>query len=104
MKDLSLLGSMIRGDNPPAGKSLPREDPAVLASQLAASSAMSRRRIRMLSVFLAVAAVASALGYVRWQVPALLVPWIAGVWISARAIAASPPQRTEWVETLSFCL
>jgi PAS domain S-box-containing protein len=63
---------------------------------------MSRRRIGNLTVFLAVAAVASALGYVRWQVPALLVPWIVSVWVAARAIAASPPQRAEWVETVSY--
>ena len=50
MKDLSLLGSMMRRDHSPAGKSFPRQDPAALASQLAASSAMSRRRIRFIAV------------------------------------------------------
>jgi PAS domain S-box-containing protein len=79
-------------------------DPKVLGADYPSPSAMSRRRIWNLSVFLVVAAAAAALGYVRWEVPALLVPWIAGVWVAGRASAAtSSIQRAEWIETLSYC-
>ena len=65
---------------------------------------MARRRIWTLTVFLVVAAIAAALGYVRWEVPALLVPWIGGVWVASRAEAAvSTLQRAEWVDTVSYC-
>jgi PAS domain S-box-containing protein len=84
--------------------SIALRDPRVLDADYPGPSAMVRRRIWNLSVFLAVAAIAAALGYVRWEVPALLVPWIAGVWVAGRASAgASSFQRAEWIDTLSYC-
>lgn len=79
-------------------------DPKLISADYPSPSAMSRRRIWNLGIFLVVAAAAAALGYVRWEVPALLVPWIAGVWVAGRAAAAaSTIQRAEWIETLSYC-
>ena len=79
-------------------------DRKLLDADYPSPSAMIRRRIWNLSAFLVVAAVAAALGYVRWEVPALLVPWIAGVWVAGRAsAAASSVQRAEWIETFSYC-
>lgn len=79
-------------------------DPKLLGAGYPTRSEMIRRRIWNLAVFLVVAAVAAALGYVRWEVPALLVPWIAGVWVAGRAsAAASSIGRAHWIETLSYC-
>lgn len=79
-------------------------EPKLLGAAYPTPSAMIRRRIWNLGVFLVVAAVAAALGYVRWEVPALLVPWIAGVWVAGRASAAAPSiERAQWIETLSYC-
>lgn len=66
---------------------------------------VGRRRLANLAVFLAVGTVAAGLGYLPWQVPALLVPWIGAVWIAGRAIRrASSALGAEWVETGSYCL
>lgn len=79
-------------------------DPKLIEADYPTPSDMIRRRIWSLGVFLVVAAVATALGYVRWEVPALLVPWIAGVWVAGRAsAAASSIERAQWIETLSYC-
>ncbi|MGI9139946.1 MAG: PAS domain-containing protein [Gemmatimonadaceae bacterium] len=68
-------------------------------------ASVSRRRLGNLCVFLVVGTVASVLGYLPWQVPTLLVPWIAGVWIASRAIQRpSSPEGKQWIETASYCL
>jgi PAS domain S-box-containing protein len=104
MKYWPMLEALLHPGDAPERLAVPRRDPSVLASEYPSSSAMTRRRIWTLSVFLAVAAVAAALGYVRWEVPALLVPWIGGVWVASRAgDAASTSRRAEWVQTISYC-
>lgn len=66
---------------------------------------VSRRRLGNLAVFLAVGTLAAALGYIPWQVPALLVPWIGAVWLAGRSMyRASSPERSQWIETASYCL
>ena len=67
--------------------------------------AVSRRRLGNLAVFLAVGTVTAAIGFIPWQVPALLVPWVLGVWVATVAIARTSSRRTEqWIETVSYCL
>lgn len=66
---------------------------------------MSRRRLGNLGVFLVVGSVAAALGYLPWQAPAILAPWMVSVWIAARAIARAPsPSGAQRLETVSYCL
>src|SRR5687767_4227925 len=105
MKHWPTLDSLLHHDHPPGVPRTRQQDPSALASDYPSSAAMSRRRIGNLVVFLVVAAIASAMGYVRWQVPLLLIPWIAGVWLAMRASGGtSSPQRAEWIETASYCL
>lgn len=87
MKDWPQLDSLFHHDHAAAIARAPLQDPSVFGSDYPSSASMSRRRIGNLAVFLAVAAIASAMGYVRWQVPALLIPWIAGVWLAMHANA-----------------
>ncbi|MCR4341317.1 MAG: PAS domain-containing protein [Gemmatimonadaceae bacterium] len=104
MKHWPVLESLLHPGYAPERQVVPRRDPSILAPEYPSSSAMTKRRIWTLSVFLAVAAVAAALGYVRWEVPALLVPWIGGIWVASRTgAAASTLQRAEWVQTASYC-
>lgn len=104
MKHWPMLDSLLHPGQAPERPVVPRRDPSVLVPEYPSSSAMTRRRIWTLSVFLVVATVAAALGYVRWEVPALLVPWIAGVWVASRAGGyASTLQGAEWVQTVSYC-
>lgn len=66
---------------------------------------VSTRRLANLAVFLIVGTVAAAAGYIPWQVPALLVPWIAGVWVATKAIKNAATERSEqWIETASYCV
>ena len=104
MKHWPQLESLLHHDDAPAVRSMPPRDPSVLAADYS-PAAMSRRRIGNLAVFLVVAAIASAMGYVRWEVPLLLIPWIAGVWVAMRASAStSSPHQAEWIEAASYCL
>lgn len=104
MKHWPMLDSLLHPGQAPKQSGVPRRDPSILAPEYPSMAAMTRRRIWTLTVFLVVAAIAAALGYVRWEVPALLVPWIGGVWVASRAGAAtSTLQRAEWVQTVSYC-
>lgn len=104
MKRWPMLNSLLHPEQAPARRASSSRDQSVLAPEYASVTAMTRRRIWTLSVFLVVATVAAALGHVRWEVPALLVPWIGGVWVASRAgAAASTIQRAEWVQTVSYC-
>lgn len=68
-------------------------------------TSVSRRRLGNLAVFFVVGTITAAIGYIPWQVPALLVPWMLGVWLATRAISRVRSRRTEqWVETISYCL
>lgn len=68
-------------------------------------TAVSRRRLGNLAVFLAVGTITAAIGFIPWQVPALLVPWLLGVWAATVAIQRTASRRTEqWIETVSYCL
>src|SRR5688572_15106197 len=58
-------------------------------------TSVSRRRLGNLAVFLVVGSIASAIGYIPWQVPALLVPWMLGVWLATAAIQRSTSPREE---------
>src|SRR5687768_9429660 len=105
MKHWPQLDSLLHHDHAPAAPRTPHRDPSVLGSEYPSPAAMSRRRIGNIAVFLVVATIASAMGYVRWEVPVLLVPWGAGVWVAMRASAgASSPRLAEWIETASYCL
>lgn len=64
---------------------------------------LRRQRITIVSVFAAATAVAAALGHMPWQVPAILVVWIAGLWTSARMIRRASLARTLNVDTASYC-
>lgn len=104
MKHWPNLESMLHPRPAAETPAVPLRDPKWLGTDYPSPAAMSRRRIWNLSAFLLVAVGAAAMGYVRWEVPALLVPWIAGVWVAGRASAAAPSiQRAEWIETLSYC-
>ena len=104
MKHWPMLDSLLHPGQAPQPVAVPRRDPSILAPEYPSMAAMTRRRIWTLTVFLVVAAIAAALGYVRWEVPALLLPWIGGVWVASRAgAAASTIQRAEWVQTVSYC-
>lgn len=66
---------------------------------------MIKRRLGNLAVFLAVGSVAAALGFLPWEAPAILAPWIVSVWIAAQAIVRAPSaSRAQWLETASYCL
>lgn len=66
---------------------------------------VSRRRLGNLAVFLVVGTAAAAAGYLPWQVPALLIPWIAAVWVAGQLIyRAASPGASQWIETLSYAL
>ena len=68
-------------------------------------TSVSRRRLGNLAVFLVVGSITAAMGYIPWQVPALLLPWMLGVWLATLAIQRSTSPRTEaWIETGSYCL
>lgn len=68
-------------------------------------TAVSRRRLGNLAVFLAVGIITAAIGFIPWQVPVLLVPWLLGVWVATVAIQRTASRRTEqWIETASYCL
>lgn len=104
MKYWPMLDSLLHPGQAPQPVPAARRDPSLLTPEYPSMAAMTRRRIWTLTVFLVVAAIAAALGYVRWEVPALLVPWIGGVWVASRAeVAASTHQRAEWVDTVSYC-
>ena len=104
MKYWSNLESMLHPRLAAETPAVAVRDPKLLGAGYPMPSDMIRRRIWNLSVFLVVAAVAAALGYVRWEVPALLVPWIGGVWVAGRAsAAASSIERAQWIETISYC-
>lgn len=76
----------------------------IIATEYGPAS-VSRRRLGNLAVFLAVGVVAAALGYLPWEVPALLVPWIGGVWVAGNYLSrAASPEHTQWIETVSYCL
>lgn len=58
-----------------------------------------------LAVFLVVGSSAAAFGYLPWEVPALLVPWIGAVWLAGHYMyRAASPERSQWIETASYCL
>lgn len=104
MKHWPMLDSLLHPGQAPTAPAGALRDPSIFAPEYASVTGMTRRRIWTLAVFLVVAAIAAALGYVRWEVPALLVPWIGGVWVASRAeAAASTVQRAEWVQTVSYC-
>src|SRR5688500_5166068 len=68
-------------------------------------TSVSRRRLGNLAVFLVVGSIAAAAGYIPWPVPALLVPWMLGVWLATMAIHGSSSARTgAWIEAGSYCL
>lgn len=68
-------------------------------------TSVSRRRLANLAVFLVVGTIASAIGFIPWQVPALLVPWMLFVWLATVAIQRTTSRRAEqWIETVSYCL
>ena len=68
-------------------------------------STVGRRRVGNLAVFLLVATAAAALGYLPWQVPVMLTPWLAGVWLTTRAMhRASSARKEQGIETASYCL
>lgn len=66
-------------------------------------AALSRQRITIVSVFTAATAVAAALGYMPWQVPAILVVWVAGLWAAASNIRHAGLARALNVDTASYC-
>lgn len=81
----------------------PVSDVTPLASEYG-HSAVSRRRVANLAVFLLVGSAAAVMGYLPWQVPLVLLPWIAGVGVATTAIArAESPQHAQWIETVSYC-
>ncbi|MGI8619042.1 MAG: PAS domain-containing protein [Gemmatimonadaceae bacterium] len=82
---------------------MPRTTPLIAPEYGPAS--VSRRRLGNLAVFLVVGSLAAAIGYLPWEVPALLVPWIGGVWLAGHLMyRASSSGRSQWIETASYCL
>lgn len=76
----------------------------VTASEYGPAS-VSRRRLGNLAVFLGVGSVAAAIGYLPWEVPALLVPWIGTVWLAGHLMwRAGSAGISRWIETASYCL
>lgn len=76
----------------------------VIATEYGPAS-VSRRRLGNLAVFLVVGSIAAAAGYVPWEVPALLLPWIAAVWLAGHFMwRAASPRISQWIETVSYCL
>lgn len=68
-------------------------------------ASVSRRRLGNLAVFLAVGSISAAAGYLPWEVPALLVPWIAAVWVAGHLMwRAASPAISQRIETASYCL
>lgn len=64
---------------------------------------LSRQRITIVSVFAAATAAAAALGYMPWEVPAILVVWVAGLWTAARMIRLAGLAQALNVDTASYC-
>lgn len=82
---------------------MPRTSPLIATEYGPAS--VSRRRLGNLAVFLVIGSSAAALGYLPWEVPALLVPWIGAVWLAGQLMyRAASPERSQWIETISYCL
>lgn len=68
-------------------------------------ASVGRRRLGNLAVFLLVGSIAAAIGYLPWEVPALLVPWIGAVWLAGHLMwRAASPAVSQWLETASYCL
>jgi len=68
-------------------------------------ASVSRRRLGNLAVFLVVGTIAAAAGYLPWEVPALLVPWIGAVWLAGHFMyRAASPEASQWIETASYCV
>lgn len=66
---------------------------------------VGRRRLTNLGVFLVVGSAAAAVGYLPWEAPAILLPWIVTVWVAGSAISrATSAARSQWMETASYCL
>lgn len=81
---------------------VPRPTPHIATEYGPAS--VSRRRLGNLAVFLVVGSIAAAMGYLPWHVPALLIPWIGAVWLAGQHIYRASPNRSQWIETASYCL
>lgn len=68
-------------------------------------ASVGRRRLGNLAVFLVVGTIAAAAGYLPWEVPALLVPWIGTVWLAGQFMyRAASPEASQWIETASYCV
>lgn len=68
-------------------------------------ASVSRRRLGNLAVFLIVGSIAAAAGYLPWEVPTLLIPWIGAVWLAGHMMwRTASAGVSQWIETVSYCL
>lgn len=65
---------------------------------------LRRQRITVVAVFAVATAVAATLDYMPWEVPAILVVWIAGLWTSARMMRRAGLAKALNIDTASYCL
>ena len=72
------------------------------AAVTAPPAGINRKRIAIVSVFTAVTAAAAGLGYMPWEVPAILVLWVAGLWAAATAAHRSDLKGALNVDTASY--
>ena len=76
-------------------------DPIVSAALPPAG--INRKRITIVSVFAVVSALAAALGYMPWEVPAILAVWVGGLWFAALMARRADLERALNVDTVSYC-
>jgi len=65
---------------------------------------LSRQRITIVSVFAVATAAAAALGHMPWQVPGILVVWIAGLWLATLGTRRAGLRLAINIDTASYCL
>lgn len=90
-----------RHDGP--SRDAPGADPGTSPAVQAPPAGLRRQRVTIVSVFTAATAVAAALGYMPWEVPVILVVWVAGLWTSARMMRRASLSLALNVDTASYC-